>query len=177
MNVYLFVFLRAIHIIAGALWIGAAVFYLFFIKPSVKSIGPAGPQFMQNMAERRRYPLFMVSVSLLTVLAGGVLYLNASGGLNLSWIKTGPGIGFTSGALAALGAFFVGNFGIGPTATRMGALGQQIAASGGPPTTEQLNSLGSLERRLAQAEAIDFILLTFAMLAMVTARYWGFLVS
>ena len=46
MNIYLLILLRIVHIFAGALWIGSAILYLFFIKPSVKAIGPAGPQFM-----------------------------------------------------------------------------------------------------------------------------------
>jgi uncharacterized membrane protein len=174
MNTYLLILLRLVHIFAGALWIGAAISYLFFIKPSVKAIGPAGPQFMQNLAERRKYPVFMISTSLLTVLAGGVLYLYASGGFNLAWIKTGTGLGFTIGSLAALVAFLVGNFGIGPTAARMGVLGQQIGASGGRPTPEQISTLQALEKKLSRAELIDFVMLVIAMLTMATARYWTF---
>ena len=174
MNVYLLIILRIAHIFAGALWIGAAISYLFFVKPSVKSIGPAGPQFMQNLADRRKYPLFMVSASLLTVLAGVVLYLYASGGFNWFWIKTGPGIGFTIGSITALIAFLVGSFGISPTSARMGALGQQMAASGGRPAPDQLNEMRSLETKLNRAEVVDFIMLTISMLTMATARYWVF---
>lgn len=174
MNTYLIIFLRIVHVFAGALWIGAAISYLFFFKPSVKAIGPAGPQFMRTLAERRKYPLFMVSTSLLTVLAGGVLYLYASGGFKPSWIQTGPGLGFTIGSLAALVAFVVGNFGIGPTAARMGALGQQIGASGGAPTPEQIGILQALEKKLSRAELIDFVTLIIAMGTMATARYWTF---
>ena len=83
----------------------------------------------------------MLSTSLLTVLAGAVLYLYASGGFNLLWLKTGPGLGFTIGSLAALVAFLVGSIGIGPTSGQMGALGQQIAMSGGRPTPEQINKV------------------------------------
>jgi uncharacterized membrane protein len=174
MNTYLLLFLRLIHVTAGALWVGGAISYLFFTKPSVKAIGPAGPQFMQNLAVRRKYPLFMVSVSLLTVLAGGVLYIYDAGGLSLAWIKTGPGLGFTIGSLAALVAFFVGNFSIGPTAAKMGALGGQIAQSGEAPTAEQVSALQALEKKLDRAEKIDFVMLTIAMLTMATARYWTF---
>jgi len=174
MNAYLLITLRMIHIFAGALWIGAAIFYLFFIKPTVKAIGPVGPQFMQNLAERRKYPLFMVSVSLLTVLAGIGLYLYASGGIQLAWIRTGPGLGYTLGALAALVAFFVGNFGIGPTASKMGALGGQISNSGGKPTPEQVTSIQALDKKLSLLENIDFVTLTLSMLLMATARYWAF---
>jgi uncharacterized membrane protein len=174
MNNYLLILLRIVHIFAGGLWIGAAISYLFFIKPSVKAIGPAGPQFMQNLAERRKYPVFMISTSLLTVLAGGILYWFSSGGFNAAWIDSGPGIGFTIGSLAALVAFLVGNFGIGPTAAQMGALGQQIGASGGGPSPEQISALQALEKKLSNAERIDFVMLVIAMLTMATARYWTF---
>jgi uncharacterized membrane protein len=174
MNVYLLIFLRLIHIVAGLLWAGAAVFYLFFVKPSVHSIGAAGPQFMRNLAERRKYPIFMMSTSLLTVLAGGALFLYASGGFNLAWINSGPGLGFTIGSLAALVAFFVGSLAIGPTSAQMGALGAQIASAGGPPKPEQLSALQAMEKKLARAETIDFVLLAIAMLTMATARYWIF---
>lgn len=174
MNAYLLILLRMVHIFAGALWIGAAISYLFFFKPSVQAIGPAAPQFMQNLAERRKYPLFMITTSLLTILAGGALFLIASGGLNLAWVLTGTGLGFTIGSLAGLAAFFVGNFGIGPTSARMGALGQQIGASGGNPTPEQISTLRALEKKLSRAELVDFVMLVIAMLTMATARYWTF---
>jgi len=174
MNIYLLNVLRLVHIFAGALWVGAAIFYLFFVKPAVKAIGPAGPQFMQNLAERRKLPAFMISISLLTVLAGGILYLNSSGGFNLAWVKTGTGIGFTLGSLAALVAFFVGNFGIGPTSAKMGTIGQAIAQNGGKPTPEQINTVQALEKQLNRFEQIDFWMLVIAMLTMATARYWSF---
>jgi hypothetical protein len=174
MNIYFLVLLRVVHVVAGILWGGAAVSYLFFIKPSVRSIGAVGPKFMQNLAERRKYPIFMLSTSLLTVVAGGALYLFTSGGLSLSWIKTGPGLGFTIGSIAALIAFLVGNLGIGPASGRIGALGQKIATSGGPPTPEQLSEVQALEKKLYQAEVIDFVALIIAMLTMATARYWVF---
>lgn len=174
MNTTLIIFLRLVHVFAGALWVGAAIFYLFFIKPSVKAIGPAGPQFMQNLTERRKYPMFMMSTSLLTVLAGGVLYFYSSGGFNLAWLRSGPGIGFTLGSLAALVAFLVGSLVIGPTSGQMGALGKQISMSGKPPSPEQISALQALEKKMASAERIDFIMLAIAMLTMATARYWIF---
>lgn len=171
---FLLIVLRLVHVVAGILWGGAAISYLFFVKPSVKSIGPAGPQFMQSLTTRRKYPTFMMATSLLTVLSGGVLYWLSSGGLNLNWVQTGPGLGFTLGSLASLVAFLVGGFGIGPTAEKMGAIGGQIAASGTGPTPEQLNLLQVLERRLARVELIDFVMLVIAMVTMATARYWFF---
>jgi hypothetical protein len=174
MNIYLLNLFRFVHVVAGILWAGASIFYLFFIKPSVKSIGPAGPQFMQNLTQRRKFPIFMVTTSLLTVLAGGALYWMLSGGLTLAWAKTGPGLGFTIGSVAALIAFFLGTFGIGPTSGQIGALGGQIAASGQGPTPQQASQLKTLDSRLSLIENVEFVLLVIALLTMATARYWVF---
>jgi uncharacterized membrane protein len=174
MNVYLLIVLRLVHVAAGILWGGAAVFLLFFVKPSVKAIGAAGPQFMQSLVERRRAPLYMIGTSVLTVVSGGLLYWFSSGGFNAVWIASGPGIGFTIGSFAALIAFLFGTFSIGPTSAQMGALGAQIAASGKGPTPEQVAKMQALEKRLNIAERVDFIMLAIAMLTMATARYWTF---
>lgn len=174
MNIYILILLRLVHIVAGILWGGAAVYYLFFVKPSVQAIGAVGPQFMQNLVDRRKMPIFMVSTSLLTVIAGGILYWVSSGGFNAAWIASGPGIGFTIGSLTSLIAFLFGNFGIGPTSAQLGALGGQIAASGKAPTSEQIARMQALEKRLNVAETVDFAMLVIAMLTMATARYWAF---
>jgi uncharacterized membrane protein len=174
MNIYLLNLLRLVHVVAGILWAGAAISYLFFVKPSVKSLGTVGPQFMQNLMQRRKYPIFMISTSLLTVLAGGVLYWFFSGGFSLAYIKSGVGLGFTIGSVASLVAFLVGTFGIGPTSGQMSALGGKIIASGDGPTPEQAVKLQALEKRLNLAEQVDFIMLVIAMLTMATARYWTF---
>ena len=174
MNIYLIIFLRFVHIIAGGLWFGAAITYLFFFKPSVKAIGPAGPQFMQSLTERRKYPLFMMVTSLLTVLAGSILYWISSGGLSMAWITSGPGIGFSIGSLAGLVALLVGSFGIGPASAQLGVIGQQIGASGGSPTPDQISKLQTLEKKLSRAELVDFVMLAISMLTMATARFWLF---
>lgn len=174
MNIYLLNLLRLVHVVAGILWAGAAISYLFFVKPSVKAIGPVGPNFMQNMTQRRKYPAFMMSTSLLTVLAGGALFWFISGGLNLAWVKSGVGLGFTTGSLASLAAFLIGATAIGPTSGQIGALGGQIAASGKGPTPEQAVKMQSLEKKLATAENVEFVLLVIALLTMATARYWIF---
>jgi len=174
MNIYLLVLLRLVHVVAGILWGGAAIYYLFFVKPSVKAIGPAGPQFMQNLMERRKVPIFMVATSLLTAVAGGVLLWFSSGGFNLAWMRTGPGAGFTIGAVAGLVALLVGTFGIGPISGQLASIGMDITASGNEPSPRQVKVMQVLERRLGFVELVDFIMLTISMLTMATARYWIF---
>jgi uncharacterized membrane protein len=172
MNVYLILFLRIVHILAGSLWVGGAVAYFAFVGPSVKASGPAGGQFMQQFMERRKYPIYMTIASALTILAGVPLYLFASGGLQLSWITSGPGVVFTIGAVVSIVVFFLGTLMLKPRAERMGALGKEIGMAGGPPSPAQVAELQQLDRELAQIELADFVLLMIATLTMATARYW-----
>lgn len=172
MTVYIILVLRIIHILAGVLWVGSAVFYFFFVEPVVQGLGPSRPKFMQGLIEQRRYPLFMNIVSALTIVAGALLYWNASGGLQPVWLKTGPGLGFTVGSIVALVVYLIGFFMIRPRAQKMGELGKQIGLSGGPPTSEQADSLQQIDREMRAIERVDVILLTVALIAMATARYW-----
>lgn len=176
MNLYLIYInlLRLIHVFGGVLWVGSAIFYLFFIEPSVKSLGPAGPKFMQELIGKRGYSQYMGIVSFLTVVSGALLYWNTSGGLNLNWITSGIGIGFTIGAVVSIVVFFLGILAIKPRGDRMGVLGKEIAMAGGPPSPAQQTELVRLEGELATLERIDFILLTIALITMATARYWIF---
>jgi hypothetical protein len=173
MTTYIMV-LRTLHIMAGALWVGSAIFYFLFVEPVVKTLGPAGPKFMQDLIDRRRYPLYMNVVSALTVLAGLLLYWNTSGGLQMAWVRTGPGLGFTLGSLVALVVYALGFLMLKPRAERMGQLGQEIGQAGGPPTPVQAAELHKLGEEMTSIGRWDAILLTISLIAMATARYWAF---
>ncbi len=172
MNVTIVFILRIVHIFSGALWVGSALSYFFFVEPVVKGLGLSGPKFMQGLIEKRRYPLYMNIVSTLTIVAGVLLYWSTSGGLQLVWIKTGAGIGFTTGAVVALVVYLIGFLMIRPRAERLGTLGKQIGMSGGAPTAEQAAELQQIDGEMRSIERIDVILLTISLIVMATARYW-----
>lgn len=174
MSAQFLILLRLLHVVGGILWGGAAVFYLFFIKPSVQAIGPAGPEFMRSLAQRRKYPAFMMVTSSLTVLAGAVLLWATSAGLNHNWLRSGPGIGFTIGSIAALLSYLVGSIRIGPTSAKLARIGAEIESGGKPPSPEQARRLAALQKQLVSAELFSFVMLSIAMLTMATARYWYF---
>lgn len=166
--------LRIVHIFAGVLWVGAAFLFLFFISPGVKATAPEGQKFLQHFLIRQKYPMFMSIVSALTVLAGAVLFWRDAGGDLLGWIQTGPGLGFTIGSVAALVVVPMGFLLMSPRGERIGQLGAQIEAAGGPPTADQLAELQKLDKELHTLEWIDFILLAISLVTMATARYWLF---
>jgi uncharacterized membrane protein len=174
MNFYIFLILRIAHVFGAVLWVGSAIFYIFLISPAVKSIGPAGGQFLQNLIEKQRYPLYMNAVSLITILSGVYLYIYASAGFNYSWITSGPGILLTIGSVVGIAVFFVGLLGIKPRGERMGALRSEIGKAGGPPSPSLALEMEKLGRELHFLERLDFVMLVVALLTMSAARYWVF---
>lgn len=166
--------MRFVHVFAGVLWVGAAFLFLFFISPSVKATAPNSQKFMQHFIIRRKYPKFMATVAILTVLSGVALYWRGAGGDLTGWLQTGPGLGLTIGSIAAILVIPLGIFLLSPLTDRLGMLSAQLESAGGPPSQALLSEIQKVDKRLHSLEWIDFILLLISVLTMATARYWLF---
>jgi hypothetical protein len=55
---------------------------------------------------------------------------------------------------------------------RLVELGEEVAASGGPPSAEQDAALGRIGSAVERYGRVDLVLLLLAITAMSTARYW-----
>ena len=82
------------------------------------------------------------------------------------------GLGLTIGGVLATIAFVEGAFGVGRNVERLVDLGDEVAASGGPPSPEQQSKLDRIGADLEKFGKIDLVLLLLATAAMATARYW-----
>jgi uncharacterized membrane protein len=166
--------LRFIHIVASVCWAGGAFIFFLFVEPTAKALAPTGMQFVQYMVTKRRFSIFMVVSSTLTVLSGAILIWNSASSNWLAYMSSGPGLGFTLGAIAGIVVYFVGMFGVNPRAVRLGKLGGQIQAAGGLPTPEQAAELQKLDREMSTLDKIDFVLVALSLALMASARYWLF---
>jgi hypothetical protein len=171
MDHWVFVWLRLLHILAGVFWTGTAVFVALFLEPVVRGSGPAGGAVMHGLMQERHLSHYLTGAAWTTILAGIPVYWRTSGQLNGGWITSDPGLGYTAGALLAVGALLLGQFVNGPTAKRMGALGARLQQAGGPPTAAQAAELAALRTRLRHAARLGAGLLMLATAAMAVARY------
>jgi uncharacterized membrane protein len=166
--------LRFVHIVSSVCWAGGGFIFFLFVEPTAKDLAPTGMQFVQHMVSKRRFSNFMVISSILTVLSGALLIWQSAGGQWLSYVKTGPGLGFTLGSITGIVVFFVGMFGVNPRAVKLSKIGQEIQSAGGPPTPEQGAELHKLDREMATLSLADFILVALSLGLMASARFWVF---
>jgi hypothetical protein len=166
----LIVTLRVLHIVCGAIWVGAVVIATFFIFPSVGAMGPAGGQFMKQFMDRK-YPQVVMSLMGITILSGLGLMYTASVNYGGSWFASPMGRMISLGAAIAIVASVFGSVIARPSAMRMQKLGAEIAAGGGAPSPDQAAEMKKLQGKLTTSGRIIAVLMILAVAAMAGARY------
>jgi hypothetical protein len=164
--------LRLIHIFSGTFWVGTTFFFVLFFVPTLAAIGPAGGSVMGRLV-LMRFPTVMAITGLLTILAGFILYLIDSGGLQVSWIVTPAGMTMTLASLVGIAAFILGMAVQVPANTRIAAIQKEIQAGGKPPTPSQLQEIKVLQGRVALATKWGATLMVISLIGMTIAREVG----
>ena len=163
--------LRLIHILGGIFWVGGMVLATFFLAPALRATGPQAGRVMQELVQRRRLPIYMSAVAGLTILSGLLLYGRLAALTNGAWAATRVGRTYGVGAAAALLGMAIGFAIVAPAGRKLGALGAQVQASGGPPSSEQASQIAALQSRMGRGNQVVAALLLVAAAAMAVARY------
>lgn len=170
MDLFVILF-RILHIGAAIMWAGGAALFFFYIEPTMNKLGPDAEKFINELINVRKIPIYFAAVSSFTILGGAVLYYRDAGGLAI-W--TSPqGIVVTIGAVAAIIAWIGGNVLIVPAVKKVGDVGQEIKAAGGPPSAELMGRMHAAQERLRTIGLWDLVLIGVAVVAMESARYVG----
>ena len=165
------ILLRVIHIGSGVLWVGGSALFFLYLEPTINKLGPDAEKFVDEVVNKRKVPIYFLIFSSLTVLGGAVLYWRDSNGLNLDWIGSGGGLAFTIGGLAALAAWLGGNLLIPKGLAKLGAIGAEIRAAGGPPSPDLMGRMHAAQESLHRIGLVDMVLLGIAIIGMASARY------
>src|SRR2546423_14713246 len=94
------------HVVAGVVWVGSAVFAALFVFPTARALGPDGRRFIERLQRRMGPALGLAMV--LTVIPGFIMYGRLSAGFNRAWVTSRPGLALGAGARAAPPAAVVG---------------------------------------------------------------------
>lgn len=167
------VFARLIHIVFGATWVGIAVFLSLFLLPALRAVGPAGGAVMQHLAVVRRLPLYMMLITVVTILSGGWLMWHDAGVFGMEWFHQGAGRMFGTGATLAIIAAIIGMSVNTPAAKRLGTLSESIQQAGRAPSPAEQAEMQALGKRLAIAAMLVMVLVVCAAATMSMARALG----
>jgi len=166
--------LRFLHIVAGAAWFGSAFLFTGFVGPSAAETAPSSGALMSAVIKKRRFAKIIAGLAITTVIAGWTLWLkNALSYPSIGdWITSSFGLVLTIGGVLGTAAAYTGITGIGNNVENLVEIGDQVAASGGPPTPEQGARMAHLGAEIQKHSKVDIVLLFLAVTAMATARYW-----
>lgn len=164
--------LRLVHILSGVYWAGTIFFFVTFLEPSLRSLGPDGGKVMIRFFERG-YLKLIPFFAFVTVLSGLWLLWIVSGGFDAAWMGSGSGIALSTGGALAIIAFVIGMVILRPAAARSWAVARQLAQEADEAARNALMAeMGRLRNRNLRSGRLVFSLLVVAVGLMATARYF-----
>jgi uncharacterized membrane protein len=155
--------LRFSHVFFGALWVGMMAFQTFFLMPALSEAGPDAGKVMGALA-RRRIPVIMPIIALITLVSGIWLLMRLTGANPAVVMRSPMGRAYGWGGVAAILAFLLGIFVMRPAMMRS----MKLAESGNPanaPEIQRLRARGAMLGKVVTA------LLLIALGLMAVARY------
>jgi hypothetical protein len=163
--------LRLIHILCGVYWAGTVFFFVTFLDPSIRSLGPDGGKVMMRLFERGYLKLIPI-VALLTVLSGLWLLWILSSGFDAHYMRSSLGMSLSTGGGLAIVAIIIGITVMRPAGARVFAIATQLPGLRDDSEKQALMAeMDRLRARLAVAGRIVFMLLVAAVALMAVARY------
>ena len=128
---------------------------------------------MAQLGKIRRFPIYMMAVSVLTLLSGLLIYWMDGRSFGTSWMASTPGRVFGLGGLLAIIAGVLGMTMMSPAGKRLGELSATIQSGGKPPTPAQVSEMQSLQARMQKIGPVVLALVLLATTCMAVARYTG----
>jgi uncharacterized membrane protein len=168
-QIYLTV-LRIIHIFSAVTWVGGGIFLLSVLTPTVRDAGPDGGRFMLQLSKYGRLGRLLTISSVLTVLAGILIFYPTTNGLNQAYLQSPTGISLTIGAIVGILALGHGAFATGPITRKMEAIAKQILDQKGPPAPELMQQAQALGVKLGSNAGVSVGLAALALLFMAAAQ-------
>jgi len=156
MTASLFPWVRTLHILMAASWLGAGALLTLYLLPTLRRLGPAGQPTLRSL-EGLGLSRFMAANGGLTMLSGLWLYWVLTAGFNAAAVSSPMGMVFGIGGVAGILAGIIGGAVIGRSIKRLDALGE--GSSNGPEAA-------ALHQRIANASRLALALLLVAVVAM-----------
>jgi uncharacterized membrane protein len=161
--------IRVLHVLMGAVWVGWMLFLVLFLQPAVLDTGPEGAKVMAAV-ERRGFVVAIPIVAAVTILSGLWLYWRYTAGFSPEISRSHAGIAFGTGGALAIIAAIIGGAIVSRVAAKATALSKDAAAlPEGAKRTATLAAALELRKRLLTLTKIIAVLLVATIALMSIA--------
>jgi uncharacterized membrane protein len=162
--------LRLIHIFTGVYWAGTMFFFVTFLDPSLRSLGPDGGKVMIRMFERG-YMKVLPIVASLTVISGLWLLWILSGGFDSTYLSSPVGMALSTGGGFAILAWLIGIVFIRPAGARIWEIAKAMPQADEARRNALVAEMGQVRARTVAGGRLVFGLLVLSVALMAIARY------
>lgn len=163
--------LRLIHILGGVYWAGTMFFFVTFLEPTLRSLGPDGGKVMIRMFERG-YTKVLPAIAIMTTLSGFWMLWILSSGFDKTYMGSSIGMSLSTGGTLALIALIIGLAVVRPAADRIWAIARQLPDVKDEATRAGLmGEMQAVRARTVGGSRVVFALLIGAVALMAIARY------
>lgn len=163
LSIFLFLGLRALHVLLAATWIGSTIFISTLLAPAVDASGASGGQVMMHI-NRRGITAYMGGLGAMTIVTGLYLLWHFAGGFG-SITASHAGIAFATGGTSGILAGIIGGGVVGRSGVKIATLMREAAdLPDGPAKAAVLSRGVPLRRRM---EVAHRFVIGFQMLALV----------
>jgi hypothetical protein len=171
LSTILFLILRPLHVLLGAVWLGATIFTAYLLMPAVNEAGPAGGQIMVGLNRKGMVPLF-AALGGSTVLTGIYLYWRFTGGFDPEVSRSHAGMAFGIGGVCGLLAAIIGGSVVGRSSKKLvEILGQAARLGEGQEKAALLRTADGLRSRMSSSGHVVVALQVIALVLMALGHY------
>ena len=163
--------IRALHVLCGALWVGAAVISTLWLVPMTGDLGPDAAKVGVSL-KKRGYLVAIPVIAITAILSGFWLYWRFTGGFSPEVSRTPAAMAFGTGGILAVIAFLVGTILISRSMMRATTLMQQaMASTDGGEKQRLMGDAGRFRGRAAVGGRIVATLVVITIILMSVAHY------
>ena len=169
--VFLFLALRAAHVLMAGIWVGSTVFMSGLLMPAIEASGPSGGQVMMRM-DRGGIATYMAVLGGATVLTGLYLLWHFTGGFDPAVAASHAGMAFGTGGAGGILAGVIGASVVGRSAKKIASLMREaVGMTDGPVKGALMQQASALGRRAKSGSRVGIMLQVIALVLMAVGHY------
>jgi uncharacterized membrane protein len=154
---------RLVHVVLAAFWVGGDVFFFLLIGPVLKAMGPAAEAFSLTLLRRGGFGRILFPIAITTVAAGGFLYYSL--GYYADPFADASRATLTVGAVIAVAVLLGGLLFFLPRERRLVRIAKAIGPEG--PSPEQSQDMQRIGAAMDRPSKVSVAMLALAFLLMV----------